>query len=92
MCRGSGVKIEAPKCADVLTAKKDGTGFKEWVDSDLDSCKTYRKKLWCNTNNGEGKGGVGWAWTPSDKFEDFKDPVSELHAGEACCGCGGGIY
>jgi hypothetical protein len=93
MCRGITSKDEAPKCVDIKISKvgSDEPATQEWTDIDADSCAAYRKKMWCNSNAGiAGGGGVGWAWNADDTFEEFRDPVSGLHAGEACCGCGGG--
>ena len=77
ICRGTAK--QGKECSDV----------KGWKDSDKDTCDTYRSNLWCGTQP-DGTEGTGLAWRRTDKFSDFADPNSGLHAGEACCGCGGG--
>jgi hypothetical protein len=86
MCRGT-VREPIP-CVDLKIATADGSG-EDWSDLDNDTCETYRQSMWCGTQP-DGTGGVGWGWRPGDKFSDFTDPFTGLHAGQVCCRCGGG--
>jgi len=60
---------------------------KAWQDKDGDICEGYVKNLWCAVKDGEYTYGVGWG-SEGDEWATYtKDG---MHAGQACCACGGG--
>ena len=67
---------QASTCKDTSNSWKDVYGA---------TCKTYVESAWCTPT---GLQGPGWIqkW---GNFADFQ--INGVHAGEVCCGCGGGI-
>ena len=56
-----------------------------WKDIYGATCDTYTDSGWCTPTGLKGRGWV-------DKWGDFSDFSSGgVHAGQVCCGCGGGI-
>lgn len=64
-------------------------GEQSWMDKERDTCFTYEHRKWCGIQEKDGKFGYGSGWSDGETFEDYIG-TNGLHAGQACCACGGG--
>jgi len=60
--------------------------FNNFKDSDGDNCASYVDNLYCNSD-----GSAGSHWAEDQSFADYVNNKG-FHAGNACCGCGGGDW
>lgn len=62
-----------------------------WEDKNGNDCRDYEKNDWCSVSRVDMGGKQGANWQTGDNFEDFKNSDG-VHAGDACCACGGGTW